>query len=252
MTRRREAAAGGRVVSTPAHISGLSFWLDAALAGSYADTNPVTAWADVSGNARHFINDVDAGYPLFRTAQKNGKPAIVFDGVNDWLYRNPTGVSSAEFTLMLTFKLNAFGAAASKKGLISWSAAPSHNDYDSVNGGAVMAEATGTLLSFFRATGADTANPFILLNTTEWHCWVLRIKGTAATFWKDGVQVASDTATALTMAPTSITLGARRYVGVPGDWASYSLLEAAFWPTGIADADLIALSLAQKTKYAIT
>lgn len=80
---------------SPSSISGLQLWLDAsdastvyqAAAGSLAtaDGDPVGQWQDKSGNARHFAQASGTNKPALKTAIKNGRNVIRWDGVDDYL-----------------------------------------------------------------------------------------------------------------------------------------------------------------------
>lgn len=79
---------------SPVQISGLQLWLDASDSstlyqtsnGSLAKTDgdPVGQWRDKSGNARHVSQSDGTRKPALKTAIKNGKNAVRFDGVNDY------------------------------------------------------------------------------------------------------------------------------------------------------------------------
>lgn len=78
----------------PTDIAGLTFWLKAD-AGTFQDngfTTPATANNDPVGGWRSqggVTNDVTQGTagfrPLLKTGIQNGKPALLFDGVDDYL-----------------------------------------------------------------------------------------------------------------------------------------------------------------------
>lgn len=80
----------------PATISGLQLWLDAADSATLFDStsggNLVTSdnaavarWEDKSGNARHAIQATANARPLLKTAIKNFKNVLRFDGANDFI-----------------------------------------------------------------------------------------------------------------------------------------------------------------------
>lgn len=81
---------------TPASISGLQLWLDASDSSSLfqdsggttpatADGDPVGRWADKSVNGSNGNQGDGTKKPVLKTAVKNGKNGIRFDGVNDLL-----------------------------------------------------------------------------------------------------------------------------------------------------------------------
>jgi hypothetical protein len=83
-------------VWTPAVISGLQLWLDAADSSTLFDATAggnlvttdgaaVARWADKSGNNRHAIQSTANARPLLKTSVKNGRNILRFDGSNDYL-----------------------------------------------------------------------------------------------------------------------------------------------------------------------
>lgn len=88
---------GGAQAFSPSNIAGLSLWLDAttglfdATSGGSAvttDGSAVARWEDQSGNSRHITQATLASRPILKTAIKNGKNIIRFDGTNDILRRS--------------------------------------------------------------------------------------------------------------------------------------------------------------------
>ncbi len=68
----------------PLQIPNLDVWLKAdALALS--DGNPIATWADLSGNGKDFTQSTEAKKPLYKTGIQNGRPGVLFDGVDDTL-----------------------------------------------------------------------------------------------------------------------------------------------------------------------
>lgn len=84
---------GGKIFS-PSSIAGLQLWLDATtgLFDATSGGNPVTAdgssvarWEDQSGSGYHVTQATLANRPLLKTAIRNSKNVIRFDGSNDIL-----------------------------------------------------------------------------------------------------------------------------------------------------------------------
>lgn len=73
-TGRGAAASVGAIA--PASVSGLAVWLKAD-ALSLNDGDPVSTWADSSGNGRDFTGS-GANRPTYKTAILNGKPVVRF------------------------------------------------------------------------------------------------------------------------------------------------------------------------------
>jgi hypothetical protein len=70
--------------------SGLLFHVDASDTNSFggslpAENTPVATWYDTSGNHYNATQPTAGLQPIFKTNQYNGRPALVFDGSNDYL-----------------------------------------------------------------------------------------------------------------------------------------------------------------------
>ncbi len=72
---------------TPASLAGgAALWLDANDASTITlNTSTVSAWADKSGNVRTVAQGTAASQPTYTASSINARPAIAFDGANDWL-----------------------------------------------------------------------------------------------------------------------------------------------------------------------
>jgi hypothetical protein len=70
---------------TPAKIPNLVLWFDASRITGLNDTDPVAQWDDVSGLSNHATQATASKKPAYRTAQVNGRPAVSFDGTDDFL-----------------------------------------------------------------------------------------------------------------------------------------------------------------------
>ena len=102
-------------VFTPATISGLQLWLDAAdsstlfnatAGGSLVTTDgaAVARWADKSGNNRHATQTTANARPILKTSIKNGRNVLRFDGTNDILTSTCSISGFASATVFGVFK----------------------------------------------------------------------------------------------------------------------------------------------------
>jgi len=95
---------------TPASISGLALWLDAADTATITQAaNLVSQWNDKSGNNYHFTQGTGSNQPLTNTTTLNSLNALLFDGAGDNLVRTNTDLSSAlqnDCTIFVVCKLN--------------------------------------------------------------------------------------------------------------------------------------------------
>lgn len=75
--------------------TGLQLWLQADAGVESAPGTPaaagdaVSGWLDQSGNGRHFSNESVVGRPLFQSSVTNGRPALSFNGEDQWLQGVP-------------------------------------------------------------------------------------------------------------------------------------------------------------------
>ncbi len=69
---------------SPTQIAGLKLWLKAD-ALVLNDADPVTTWADASASGNDATQTTAANKPTYRSNVVNGKPAVRFDGANDFL-----------------------------------------------------------------------------------------------------------------------------------------------------------------------
>lgn len=65
--------------------NGLQLWLKADAGITTNATGAVTGWADQSGKSNHAAQTDETAAPAFTAAALNGKPAVHFDGSNDYL-----------------------------------------------------------------------------------------------------------------------------------------------------------------------
>ena len=70
----------------PSDITGLIRW-GKADSLSLSNNDPVDSYTDESGNGNHFVGS-GTTRPLFKTAAQNGRAAVLFDGVDDFLTRD--------------------------------------------------------------------------------------------------------------------------------------------------------------------
>lgn len=92
-----------KVQSPVAPVSGMRMWFDLTQQIGYVNNDPIGTLTDFSGNGF----DLTAGggiEPLYKTGILNGKPAMLFDGVNDLLAGGvtpfPTGYQHTVFMVL--------------------------------------------------------------------------------------------------------------------------------------------------------
>lgn len=86
---------------TPASLPGLAAWYDASAIGGLADNDPVSAWADLSGNSRTLTTDPGGGAATYKTSIRNSLPVVRFDGTNDCLRASNVLASDSTYEMVI-------------------------------------------------------------------------------------------------------------------------------------------------------
>lgn len=94
--------AGGTAAFSPTDIAGLQLWLDASQITGLNDGDAVATWNDASGNANNATQGTAAARPLYKVNIKNGKPALLFDGVDDG-FALTTGLNLSAYTVFVVW-----------------------------------------------------------------------------------------------------------------------------------------------------
>jgi hypothetical protein len=80
-------------IFSPLDIPGCALWLEADRGITLDGSNKVSAWADQSGNGRHFINVTTSLRPLLSLNKIGGRPAVLWDGTSNVnLYHNNSNI----------------------------------------------------------------------------------------------------------------------------------------------------------------
>lgn len=107
-------------MTVPTDIANLELWLRADSVTGLNSGDALTTWNDSSGNGRNVTQGTAASKPLWYSGRVGGKPAIYFDGSNDWL-ENTAGVmgfnGNTGLTVFVVYELKT--ALPTNGGLIS-------------------------------------------------------------------------------------------------------------------------------------
>jgi hypothetical protein len=143
-----------------------ALWLDASDASTLYDATSggslvapdgaVARWEDKSGNARHLVQSGGTARPLRKTAIKNGRDVLLFDGVNDCF-------DSLSIPLPSQI-LHWFGVFSANNKLVY------HNIYDALAPGIMLWLRSGNSLEL--NTGSGTTSPSGYVET--WICAATR------------------------------------------------------------------------------
>ena len=86
----------------PRQVSGLILWLDASQITGLSDGDSVTNWFDSSGLSNTATQGTASARPTYKVSVKNGRPAILFDGVDDGFVLT-TGLSLSNYTVFVVW-----------------------------------------------------------------------------------------------------------------------------------------------------
>lgn len=99
---------------TPADIgAALALWLDANDASTITlNGSTVSQWSDKSGNNRHVSQATTANQPTYLSTGFNGKPALSFDGVDDFMpMNNVLAIGNSQAASLSSFAVFNFSSA---------------------------------------------------------------------------------------------------------------------------------------------
>lgn len=71
---------------------------------SLSDTDPVSAWSDLSGNGNDASQPTATNQPTYQTGEINGLPAVVFDGSNDFMPFDGNLITNSDYTVLFVGK----------------------------------------------------------------------------------------------------------------------------------------------------
>jgi hypothetical protein len=180
-------------------LNGLQFWLRADAGVTTDATGAVSAWADQAGGGYSASQSIASSKPLLIANDVNGRAAVRFDGGDDWLDSNFSGMSGQELTFFVVTKgtqyqsLLRFQPAGSGNYLVyPWS---SYQVFiDSADGG----------------TGVGV---YCGLVSDQWNIGVATCKaGDQMTTYRNGEWVAGRTAANVAL-PGGLPLNLGRYMG---------------------------------------
>lgn len=173
-------------------LPGLTLWLDAQSIGLGA----ASAWTDKSGNGNNAVQANGANQPVNTANQINGKPALIFDGTNDYLATNAfTGGNLTTSTIFIVAKRAVSGVGSAGMYLV--------DGIDGTNRQAILsADATQYYLQY----GGDVLTSSTVASVLPHvHCAVFN--GASSNYYVDGVSVISGNAGSNQLA--GLTIGAR-------------------------------------------
>ncbi len=183
------------VVFAPTDIAGCILWLKADSL-VLNDGDPVSTWTDSSGNGNTFTG-VTTTRPLYKTGIINSKPAVLFDGTDDFM-TGPASLGTSGKTVFLVVQptLN----TASQKTYATFI----HSEAGGGPGIFIVAKISTNFWGTF--TNADLSSANALTSGSNYLLENTSASGSVF-LYQGGVQVATTTGTTETNSGTNIGLG---------------------------------------------
>lgn len=202
----------------PDALAGLELWLRGDAAISYDTSGAVTQWSDQSGNDNHAVQGTAARRPTLLRGVVKGKPAVHFDGSDDYLAIEQLNYAAAGAITGMTLLALVRSTGADAQTLVSFD----RNEYWQVGfaGGGTPGQARWSTRPQTGATN-DLNTPGSLADG-RWRLICVRFDATATPtkqVFVDGILVAEvDAHPGQNVGSGTTRLG---FVGVPSQAASF-------------------------------
>lgn len=256
---------------TPRRFSSLAGWWDAsALSSMFQNSNGTTAvsendnpvgyWADLSGNGRHLTQSTNNNRPLFKINYYNSLPAVLFDGSNDSLWATSLpALATSPLTVVLCID-SLLSSASQDRGVITLSASSVSSSYNNDGGLQMVANSTGrggTRRAFewynrsasggleLETVGTATSQP------VGKKVYSVVANGTTGTFFQDGTQVDSQSATVST-STSRLFLGSLVDSNNPSLYWNGRILEVCIYSRALSTSDRLTLERHLGSKWGVT
>lgn len=234
------SSGGGWTPTTPSNT--LLWWIDASDSSTTfqnsglstpatANNDPVGGLKDKSSNAKNATQATSGFRPLLKTADKNGKNTLLFDGVDDYLQSATWTVSAQPWTVFIVFQyLDNTGrpifSGVSKRNLL----------------GAGL-----TTFRIYADTGADFANTTVN-EDANWHIAKIVFNGASSTFAFDGAADTTFAASPGTGGSEGVTMGAYETLNL---WGNVKIAEMFIYASTVSSGDSTSAFSYLNTKWAV-
>lgn len=210
-----------------------TYWKDSARTTSAtADTDPVGAWDDASGNGSHALQATPGSRPTLQTGEVNGLPSIEFDAIDD-LLESAAKANGSACTVWAVVKMLAAGGFTYAFG--------------EAHGFRGLRVPSSTQPSWCDAAG-DFQTPDAL-GTSVYALWLATSDGSTAKLRINGVQKASGSSSSTTFGVNGGGDGVQLGAGAGGSRQQCRVAEAGICDTELTGADLSNLESYTLTKF---
>lgn len=237
----------GTIRFSPKDLSGLTMWLDANSL-NLSDNSAVTTWTDISGSSNSALQGTAGFKPVYKTGVVNGRPAVLFDGVDDFM-----SLTAGAQTAMLAGDKSVFAA-------VKWvSTAGVESRVLSVADGAfstrfALRYTTGPVYGVVYTTGVAqasiTATAGNIPSTSAAQILEVVQSGASLTARTNGTQLAANPSNAGTEAAVYGSIGS----GPTGAdlWGNLYICEVAVYNRALSTSEASQVRSYLGTKYGVT
>jgi len=183
---------------------GLTLWVRADADVDMNTNNQVYGWADQSGNGHNF-GSYGTIKPIWQENRLNGKPALKFDGAND--YMTNAYKPSGQLTAFIVRRYQAFGA---KQSLFNChkTSAPDGGFYLGAGGASSPYNRQAILTALGGTWPSGVNNQDVGMLSTNWVVDTLLISVSNTALWTDNMLMTNDTAHGAIAAGKPLVVGA--------------------------------------------
>ena len=222
---------------TPPQPLNQVLWLRPESLSGLTNNDPVDPWPDDSGNANNFIAENSAFRPIYNTNQIGGRPAVTFDGVDDFLSKGSNlGVTTA-WTLFVVLRFDSAIPASGREWVFK----------NGEGAGWGVAKWDGNRNGFFTSSGTFLNDGACTTNPEMWS--YVRTSAPLAKLFVNGVNVALTNSTGTGTAPD-----ANSRLGIFLNSTSPfkgKMSEVMLWNVALSDADRQTVENYLITKYGL-
>ena len=182
-------------------VAGYTAWFDASQITGQADNTALSSWPDLSGNGNNLSQATGAAQPTYysSTAGKtvNGKPAVWFDGTDDWM----SAAGSFTFSQATVFVVG-YPSSAGTVAMVG---------SDTANGPLEFRANSSDGLDVLKQNVANLASSTGTITTGTQHLVAVTIDqtGGAVTFYIDSTAAESHTGLSFSMGTGDLRVGSQ-------------------------------------------
>ncbi|MCB1174262.1 MAG: LamG domain-containing protein [Leptospiraceae bacterium] len=244
---------------TPDSVSSLAFWYKADALG-LANNSAVGSWTDASGNGRHAVNATGAEQPVYQTGILNAKPALYFDGTDDYLQNNDVAYTQMTYVAVakMTTSWNpAWGTFGYRMNVLAQygdnpqNASQVYFNWAEVSGAGKSTVTLRTTVEGYSAIYAGSE-----INQNQWYLLIGTYDGQYSRFFLDGTLTKESDLTPGSVRNASIGFSIGRHTATSGNTHQHRfqgyIPEILFYTKALSTAERQGLECYLSLKYNLT